>query len=190
MKLRTRIALAEEVAFAEETPAEGAAVAPDKMLRDPDIEEPAVDVVPPDDMLGTSTNYDDSQGSTAGQKDDFSDNDLELKDGEVSELPKVMMVTDSLEDFADAGEDKTDAAGYELRVPATEADLEGHTNPDASATVKQDHGDGCCGGGDEDSMMTRRKPSGGKTSPTSTMLSNHPASSPQPFSITRVYPRS
>ena len=39
-----------------------------------------------------------------------------------------------------------------------EADLEGHINPDASASIKQDHGDGCYGDGDEDGVMNQRKP--------------------------------
>ena len=51
---------------AEEAPAEGATVTPDKMLRDPDIEKPAVDTVPPHKMLRTSTNYDGDERVTAG----------------------------------------------------------------------------------------------------------------------------
>ena len=69
-------------------------------------------------------NYDERQQTTAGQKDDVSDYDLELKDGEDSELPWVTKVTDPLEDFADAGENGRNAAGYDLRVLANEAGLE------------------------------------------------------------------
>ena len=58
---------------------------PYEVLREPDIKEPAVDLVSPDEILRTSTNYDERQRTTASQKDDVSDYDLQLKDGEDSE---------------------------------------------------------------------------------------------------------
>ena len=63
LKLHTRTEAAkmesgmDNVDEMEADPAEDAAAAPDKMLRDPGIEEPALDSVPPDEMLRTSTNY-------------------------------------------------------------------------------------------------------------------------------------
>ena len=81
------------------------------MLRHPDIKMPAVDAVSPDETLRLSTSYDESQGITAGQKDDVSDIDLELKDAEVSKLPRMTKVTNLLEDFVNVGKDGRVTAG-------------------------------------------------------------------------------
>ena len=108
-------------------------------------------------MIRTPTNYNKNQRNTAGQEEDGSDCDLGPKGREDSELPKVMKVSNSLKDLADAGKDERDAAGYGLRVMATEADLGSHTNPDATATTWQEHVDDCVGGGDKDGVMDQRK---------------------------------
>ena len=111
---------------------------PDKMLREPNIEEPAVDSASPDDILRMSTNYDERQRTTASQKDDVLDYDLELKDGKDSELSWVTKVMDPLKDSADAGDNGRVTAGCDLRVLATEAYLGSHIDPDAAATIKQE----------------------------------------------------
>ena len=93
--------------------------------RDPSwLEELLADSASPDEtprtdtdldaMIRTPTIYDENQRSTAGQEEDGSDCDLEPKDGEDSELPKAMKVSNSLEDLPDAGKDKRDAAGFGL----------------------------------------------------------------------------
>ena len=45
-------------------------------------------------MVRTSTDCDESQGSTAGRRDDVSGNVLEPKDGEVARLPRMTRATD------------------------------------------------------------------------------------------------
>ena len=62
-------------------------------------------------MIRTPTNYNKNQRNTAGQEEDGSDCDLGPKGREDSELPKVMKVSNSLEELADAGKDERDAAG-------------------------------------------------------------------------------
>ena len=61
-----------------------------------------------------------------------------------------MKASNSLKDLADTCKEKRDAAGYDLRVMATEADPGSHINPDATATTRQEHVDDHVGGGDKD----------------------------------------
>ena len=61
--------------------------------------------------------------------------------------------------------DEMDAAGYGLRVTATEADLGSHINPDAAASTKQEHVDDYVGGSDEDGGVDRGKLSRGDVLP-------------------------
>ena len=80
--------------------------------KDPSLlKKPAVDSESPDEMLRTaedpdkiirmSANYDKRQRSTAGQKDDVLNYDLEQKDGEDSELPWVTKIKDPYEGLWD-----------------------------------------------------------------------------------------
>ena len=122
---------------------------PDETLWEPDMDEPGVDSASPDEilrtatnpdaMIRTSTNYDERQQSTASQKDDVSDYNLELKDGDNYKLPWVTKVTNLFEDLAGAGKDNRDAAGYDLGVLAKEAGLEDVTTyvPRRSSRLKE-----------------------------------------------------
>ena len=118
---------------------------PDEMLRKSDMGEPAINLACSgetprmntdlDDMIRTPMKYNENQRNTAGQEEDGLDCDLGSKDGEDSKLPKVMKVSNSLKDLADAGKDKSDAA----------------------ATTKQGYVDDYVKGGDKDGVMDREK---------------------------------
>ena len=82
--------------------------------------------------MRTHTNYDESQGSSDGQTDDVLDNNLELNDGEVTNLPRMTKVTNLLDDVTEVEEGEKVTADCKLRVLATEAGLESHINPDAA----------------------------------------------------------
>ena len=142
-------------AAAEGAPAEEIAVALDKTLRDPDIKGPPTDAVPPDETLRTHTNYDESQGSSAGQTDDVADNDLELNDGDVTNLHRMTMGTNLLDDIDEVDEGEKVTSDCNLRVLVTEAGLESHINPGAAATTKLVH----IRGGNEDGVVDQVKPS-------------------------------
>ena len=105
-----------------------------------------------DAMTRTPANYDESQQSTAGQQEGASDCNLVLKDGVGSVLPKVTMVTNSLEGLTDADKDERGAAGYDTRMLAMKADLGSHIGLEAAATSKEDRLDNCVRGGNEDGM--------------------------------------
>ena len=122
----------------------------------------------PDTTTRTPSNYNKNHRGTVGQEQDNSDCDLELKDGEDSELPKVVKVANSLKDCADVGEDERDGA----------------------AATKQGHVDDNVGGGDEDGIMGREKPSKRDSSTMSTRSSTPSAISLHPSPSMRDYSRS
>ena len=111
-------------------------------------------------MTRTPTNYDKNQQSIAGQEEDGSDCDLELKDRSDSELPKVTKIKNLLRGLVDADKDKRGAADYDARALATQAALGSHSDLDAVATSKEQHASDCVGGGNEDSMLDQEKLSG------------------------------
>ena len=71
-------------------------------------------------------------------------------------------VTNLLEDFANFDKNGRVTAGCDLRVLATEADLEYPINPDAATMIKQDHVDDHVEGGDVRAKI--RKVKKGRTS--------------------------
>ena len=105
----------------------------------------------PGTMNQTPSNHGKNQRGTAGQEQDDSDCDLELKDGEDSELPKVAKVASSLEDCADVGKDVKDSA----------------------VRTKQGHVDDHVGGGDEDGIMTGRSRARGMSSTMPTSMRDY-----------------
>ena len=96
----------------------------------------------------------------AGQEEDGSDYELELKDRPSSELLKATKVSDLLRCLSDADEDKKGTADYDTRAPATQAALGSHIDPEAAATSKKEHANNRVGVGDKDSVVDQEKLSG------------------------------
>ena len=101
------------------------------------IDETLSTATNPNTRTQTPSNYDKNHQGTGGQEQDNLDCDLETKDEEDIELPKVMKIVNSLKDFANVCEDKRDGV----------------------ATTKQGRVDNHVGGGGEDGMVGRENPS-------------------------------
>ena len=128
-----------------------------KISRTHDIEEPAVNPMPPDKTPKTAmdpyamsrkpTIYDKRQQNTAGQEKGGSGDNVELKSGIDSELSKARKVTNAREGITGAVEDGRDAAEHKLRPLATKANLGNFIHRSTAATSKQEQVDDADAGG-------------------------------------------